>query len=89
MSVLKRPFSISLLASAGFILIWSTGWIMAKFAAQDSPPLTFLLWRYGGAGLGLIVLSLASKSIWPNTWQKWAHAATTGLLLHAGYLGAV
>jgi drug/metabolite transporter (DMT)-like permease len=77
------------MSSASFILIWSTGWIMAKFAAQDSPPLTFLLMRYLGAALGLVVLALISKSHWPNTWQKWAHAGITGILLHAAYLGTV
>jgi drug/metabolite transporter (DMT)-like permease len=62
---------------------------MAKFAAQDAPPLTFLLWRYAGAVLGLLLLSLVTKAQWPNHWHKWVHAALTGILLHAGYLGAV
>ena len=76
------------LASAGFVLIWSTGWIMARFAVPDSPLLTFLLFRHFGAGLCLMVLALWMRADWPKA-KAWGHAAVSGILLHAGYLGCV
>jgi drug/metabolite transporter (DMT)-like permease len=81
--------SASLVASICFILIWSTGWIMAKFAAPYATPLTFLLLRYSGAVIALACIAFMSKMAWPNTPVNWMHAAFTGMLLHAGYLGAV
>jgi drug/metabolite transporter (DMT)-like permease len=34
-----------------FVLLWSTGFIVAKYAAPHAPPLTFLLWRFAGVVL--------------------------------------
>jgi drug/metabolite transporter (DMT)-like permease len=32
-----------------FVLLWSTGWIVARYAAEYADPLTFLCFRYGAA----------------------------------------
>jgi len=34
------------LAPAIFVLLWSTGWVVAKYAAAYADPLTFLVLRY-------------------------------------------
>ena len=34
------------LMPAVFVLIWSTGFIVARYGMPNSPPFTFLLWRY-------------------------------------------
>ena len=70
-----------------FVVLWSTGFIVAKFGLPDAPPLTFLLLRCTGVLLVLVPLVLASRAPWPKGVA--AHVAVAGLLLQAGYLGGV
>jgi drug/metabolite transporter (DMT)-like permease len=72
-----------------FVLLWSTGFIVAKFAAPHAPPLTFLLWRYAAAVLVLLPLVAISGAPWPRTPAAWLHVAAVGILLQATYLGGV
>ena len=72
-----------------FVLIWSTGFIVARYGMPNSPPFTFLLWRY--------VFSIVCFALWvkwarvpcPQGRAQWWHLAVTGVLMHAGYLGGV
>ncbi|WP_245844902.1 DMT family transporter [Noviherbaspirillum humi] len=70
-----------------FVLIWSTGFIVAKFGLPYAPPLTFLLLRFVGVLLVLAPLVLLMKAPWP-TGRAW-HIALAGVLVQAGYLGGV
>ncbi|MBV1701260.1 MAG: DMT family transporter [Hyphomicrobiales bacterium] len=72
-----------------FVLIWSTGWIVARYSAEYADPLTFLLLRYLLAGSVLIVVALAFRAPWPKERGQWGHAMVTGVLIHAIYLGSV
>ncbi len=72
-----------------FVLLWSTGFIVAKYASPHAPPLTCLLWRFGAVVLVLLPLILASGAQWPGTRQQWLHVAVVGVLLQATYLGGV
>lgn len=71
-----------------FVLIWSTGWISARFAAPFADPLTFLSLRYACAGAILAVFAFATGTVWPRG-RAAGHAAFSGVLLHAIYLGGV
>lgn len=71
-----------------FVLIWSTGWISARYAAPYADPLTFLSLRYACAGLILATLAFAMGAVWPRG-RAAGHAAVSGVLLHAIYLGGV
>ncbi len=74
---------------AVFVLIWSTGFIVAKFGLPYAPPLSFLAIRYAlSIGCFLIWISL-TRAVWPSSRQQWLHLAVTGVLMHAGYLGGV
>ena len=74
---------------AVFVLIWSTGFIVAKFGLPYAPPLTFLCIRYVlSIGCFLIWIGLA-KPKWPSSRQQWLHLGLTGVCMHAGYLGGV
>jgi drug/metabolite transporter (DMT)-like permease len=71
-----------------FVLIWSTGWISARYAAPYADPLTFLSLRYACAGFILASLAVAMGAVWPRG-RAAGHAAISGVLLHAIYLGGV
>jgi drug/metabolite transporter (DMT)-like permease len=72
-----------------FVLIWSTGFIVARYGMPHSPPLTFLSIRYGLSLLCFVVWVLWADVPWPRERAQWGHLAVVGTLLHAGYLGGV
>jgi drug/metabolite transporter (DMT)-like permease len=74
---------------AVFVLIWSTGFIVAKFGLPYAPPLTFLVLRYAFSIACFLVWIRVSRARWPRVRQQWLHLALTGVLMHAGYLGGV
>lgn len=81
--------SLDRLAPPLFVLIWSTGWIAAGYAARTSDPLTFLVVRFALAGLALAALATFAGARWPSRPRDWAAAMVSGVLLHAIYLGGV
>jgi len=72
-----------------FVLIWSTGFIVARYGMPHAPPMKFLAMRY--------LLSVGCFAVWawlaraalPTVRAQWGHLAVTGVLMHAGYLGGV
>ena len=72
-----------------FVLIWSTGFIVARFGMPHSPPLTFLSMRYALSVLCFGVWVLLARATWPRNRAQWLHLGVVGVLMHAGYLGGV
>jgi drug/metabolite transporter (DMT)-like permease len=72
-----------------FVLIWSTGFIVARYGMPNSPPFTFLLWRYVFSIVCFVLWVKWSRVPWPQGRAQWWHLAVTGVLMHAGYLGGV
>lgn len=70
-----------------FVLLWSTGFIVAKFGLPYAPPLTFLLLRCLGVLVVLVPIVLVCRAPWPT--GSIGHVAVAGLLLQAGYLAGV
>lgn len=71
-----------------FVLIWSTGWISARFGAPYADPLTFLVIRYALATGVIVVFATFAGAQWPRGGAI-GHAMASGVLLHAIYLGGV
>ncbi len=67
-----------------FVLLWSSGFIVAKFGLPYAPPLTFLVLRFLGVLLLLLPAVLILRAPWPH--GRILHMALAGLLLQAGYL---
>ena len=74
---------------AVFVLIWSTGFIVARYGMPYAPPFTFLLWRYFFSILCFLLWILLARVAWPRDRRQALHLAVTGVLMHAGYLGGV
>ncbi len=72
-----------------FVLIWSTGFIVARYGMPNSPPFTFLLLRYAFSILCFVPWVMWARVRWPEGRTQWWHLAVTGVLMHAGYLGGV
>ena len=80
-------------APALFVLLWSTGFVGAKYGLPYAPPFTFLGLRLVTAAVLLAVCAAALPSgrttVRRTRRHQYGHAAVAGLLLHAGYLGGV
>lgn len=77
------------LAPGLFVLLWSTGFIGAKFGLPFAEPLTFLLVRFACVIALLGMLALVLRRPWPQRPLQWLHIAVAGSLLHGGYLSGV
>lgn len=71
-----------------FVIIWSTGFIIAKYGMPYAEPMTFLFMRFIGVLLLMLPLVWLLKAPWPSSSNTF-HIAIAGLLLQAGYLGGV
>ncbi len=77
------------LMPAVFVLIWSTGFIVARYGMPYAPPMGFLMWRYALSILCFLVWIRLARVAWPSTRGQWWHLSVAGVLMHAGYLGGV
>jgi len=72
-----------------FVLIWSTGFIVARYGMPYAPPFSFLLVRYALSIVCFLIWIALARVSWPRERAQWMHLAVTGILMHAGYLGGV
>jgi len=71
-----------------FVLLWSTGFVIARYGTRDAGPLTFLFLRMVAASVILWVIATLSNA--PRLTKhdvRWAAVSGTGM--HAVYLGGV
>ena len=72
-----------------FVLIWSTGFVVARYGMPHAPPFSFLALRFA---LSLLVFALwigLTRPAWPRSTRQWLHLAVVGCLMQAAYLGGV
>ena len=62
-----------------FVLIWSTGFVVARLAMPHAPPLTFLSWRYAASLLAFGAWIALARAPWPQGRAQWGHLAVSGV----------
>jgi drug/metabolite transporter (DMT)-like permease len=72
-----------------FVLLWSTGFIGAKYGLPYAEPFTFLAVRFVLVILVLGGVALATRAPWPTDLRLVGHLAVSGILVHAFYLSGV
>lgn len=72
-----------------FVLIWATGFIVARYGMPHAPPMKFLALRYVLSVACFLAWAFAARAAWPRDGRQLGHLAVTGILMHAGYLGGV
>lgn len=80
---------VSRLAPYIFVLLWSTGFVGAKYGLPYADPFIFLALRLFIAALILIGIALVFKSPLALTRIQISRSALIGIFLHAAYLGGV
>ena len=86
---MHAPNLLPRLAPPLFVLIWATGFIVARLVAPHAEPLTFLSVRYLLAILVLGAVAAAARAPWPRSPAGWRDGLVAGVLLHGLYLGGV
>ncbi|WP_299756350.1 DMT family transporter [uncultured Chloroflexus sp.] len=72
-----------------FVLLWSTGFIGARFGLPHIEPFTFLSIRFVLVLIILGGLTVMFQQPWLAQASAYGHSAIVGILLHSGYLGGV
>ncbi len=83
----SRPLVLAAMPAV-FVLLWSTGFIGAKYGLPYAEPLTFLGWRFGIVAVLLAIFSVVMRAPWPRG-REIVHLAVAGILINACYLGGV
>lgn len=78
---------LAALTPALFVLLWSTGFVVARAIAPYADPNLFLLARFGGTALLFTCVALAMRAPWPRGREIGKHLFA-GALLQGVYLGA-
>jgi drug/metabolite transporter (DMT)-like permease len=81
----RRQFAFPIV----FVVLWSTGFIAAKYGLPYAPPLTFLLYRFALVATLMTLVALATRATWPDTLAQVGHVAVSAWLVHGAYLGGV
>lgn len=89
MSGTPRTDPLARAMPAVFVLIWSTGFIVARYGMPHAPPMKFLALRYALSVAAFLLWAWFARAAWPRDRRQLAHLAATGILMHAGYLGGV
>ncbi len=77
--------SLETLAPAMFVVLWATGFVVAKLSAGHVAPVWFLALRFPAALGFMVALALWQRARWPKP-QLAFHAAITGVFMHGLYL---
>ena len=70
-----------------FVVLWATGFLMAKLGVPYAQPMTILALRFVLAAIMMAAVAALTQAPWPRSWKRIGHIAIIGVLLHAVYLG--
>src|SRR5215470_15082350 len=87
-SMRRREFTTLAVAAAPilFVLLWSTGFIGARYGLPYIEPLTFLALRMVFALTVMVAIALIAGARWPRG-PEIGHSLTAGAIMHGLTLG--
>ena len=71
-----------------FVVLWATGFVVAKLSAGHVAPIWFLGLRFPIACVFMFCVALYQRAAWPNLAHAF-HASVAGALMHGGYLAPI
>jgi drug/metabolite transporter (DMT)-like permease len=76
---------LTVLATIGFVLSWSSGFIIAAIATVDVAPTTLLVWRFVPVAIVLLVLGALTGTLRAVPRAEWRRQSLIGLCAQFGY----
>jgi drug/metabolite transporter (DMT)-like permease len=74
---------------AVFVVLWASGFLVARAIGTHAEPLTFLTVRLALTTLVFCLIAIMVRADWPRTLRGWGDAVVAGVLLQGVYLGGV
>ncbi|MBV8400637.1 MAG: EamA family transporter [Acetobacteraceae bacterium] len=84
-----RTFAIDRAMPGVFVVLWASGFLVARAIATHAEPLTFLTVRLALTTLVFGLIAIMVRADWPRTLRGWGDAVVAGVLLQGVYLGGV
>jgi drug/metabolite transporter (DMT)-like permease len=69
-----------------FVLLWSTGFIAAKYGLPYAPPFAFLFYRFALVAALVTAFAVATGARWPRSLREYRDVALVAIGVHALYL---
>ena len=88
MAAVPAKSTLIALAPVVFVVLWSSGFVVARLSAGHVGPLWFLSLRFPLAAVFMLGVALQQKAPWPNARHAF-HAIVAGAFLHGLYLGPI
>lgn len=88
MAAVPAKSTLIALAPAVFVVLWSSGFVVARLSAGHVGPLWFLSLRFPLAAVFMGGVVLQQGATWPDA-KHALHAVVAGAFLHAFYLGPI
>ena len=76
-----------IVAPVAFLLLWSGGYVAAKYGLSFAEPFTFLTLRFGCVVVAMLALFVILRPPLPKKPMEWTHLAIVGFLLQSLYFG--
>lgn len=76
------------LFSLAFVILWSTGFIVARTVRPFADPFAFVSIRFAVSFGILVAVALAARAPWPRTTRGWTDNLITGALMQGAYVGS-
>jgi len=87
---MRNPFDTPLFitsAPALFVVLWSTGYVGARFGLPYADPMTLVSIRFAIVALLLILMGKILKVPFPGSLSTYFHLAVSGFLIHSCFIG--
>ena len=75
-------------APALFVVLWATGFVVARLSAGHVAPIWFLALRFPIACIFMFCVALYQRASWPDATHAF-HASIAGAFIHGGYLAPI
>jgi len=82
----RRPWWL-IAAPAMFLFLWSGGYVVAKIALLNAPPMTLLVLRFSCVVAIMALLFVLFRPPLPKSAVDWGHLAIVGFLMQTVYFG--
>ena len=76
-------------APALFVVLWASGFVVARLIRPYADPETFVSLRFGLSALVLAGIACISRAPWPRTPRGWFDSLAVGALMQGVYVGGV
>ena len=72
-----------------FVLLWSSGFIVARLVRPFAEPLSFVTLRFVISAAVLALIAWIGSAVWPRTARGWIDGLIAGALMQGAYVGGV